>query len=601
MKRLQLLILVAAIAAGAIWWSFYRSRHTSSVAVTSLLPKETLAFAHLPDFNRSRTELRQTDLYQIWAEPTVQEFLQKPRSKIPANLGLDSILQDCESIQMKDLFLAVVAIENSAWKIVGGFRFKGDPANADKVVASWKSRLLGKASESETVDYKGHPIQIDRTGILRLSSVRSGQWFFVANDPELLKPILERTDHGVQDMNVTLAADSVFSVAAKRMPSIYNALGFARVDQLVEKLQLDPIDNTDSPKQMAVVRQIRSICGATSIDGGKIRDSIFIGMPKLVDAGSLTRGALPVATNDTFLYGAGFLNLSKPLPIANSPVSLGWLGGVQQMLDALSTSGVTLETWNKAFGPEFSWVGNWASGSHWPLVFATLPVKDPAKAKEILKTITATNDDSMDWTEKEKDGVHYFSTRANGQLFSMSPTIGLSDKMLIVGASANAIEAAMKRLSSGSSELAASKAFKIAERTVPPAEQMFTYVDPTLIYSRIDATLRPMLFWGAAVLPGIADTVDLSKWPAPEAITKHLSPIVMSQRYDGDGYISESVGPLTFYQSIVGVGTLGGAAAVMYQNRMHRFSNPFAGAIPAPSSPSSTAPAASASPEDSPE
>ena len=37
----------------------------------------------MPDFNRSRSELRRTDLYQIWAEPAVQDFLQKPRTKVP--------------------------------------------------------------------------------------------------------------------------------------------------------------------------------------------------------------------------------------------------------------------------------------------------------------------------------------------------------------------------------------------------------------------------------------------------------------------------------------------------------------------------------------
>ncbi len=98
----------------------------------------------------------------------------------------------------------------------------------------------------------------------------------------------------------------------------------------------------------------------------------------------------------------------------------------------------------------------------------------------------------------------------------------------------------------------------------PPSKRLPTSI-PALIYTRVDATLRPMLFMSAAFLPGIADTVDLNKLPAPETITKHLSPIVMSQRYDGDGYISESVGPVTVYQTIVGVGGLGGAAAVLYQ------------------------------------
>ena len=180
MKRFQLLVLVAAITAAAIWLGFYRSRHTSSAAVTALLPKDTLAFVHLPDFNRSRAELHQTDLYQIWTEPAVQDFLQRPRSKIPAPKRLGSTVQECESLEMKDVFVALVNIEHSAWKIVGGFRFKGDPANAEQIVTNWKAKLLGQAAEQETVDYQGHQIQAATSGIVRLSTVRDGQWFFFA-------------------------------------------------------------------------------------------------------------------------------------------------------------------------------------------------------------------------------------------------------------------------------------------------------------------------------------------------------------------------------------------------------------------------------------
>jgi hypothetical protein len=591
MKRFQLLVIVSMITAGAIWVGLYRSRHTSSAAVTALLPKDTLAFVHMPDFNRSRAELHQTDLYQIWTEPAVQDFLQKPRAKIPMNEGLGPTLQECESLQMKDVFVAVLTIEYSAWKIVGGFRFKGDPGNAEKIVANWKAKLLGKAPDfkQENVDYQGHQIRADTAGILHLFTVRDGQWFFIANDAEQLKPLLDRVDGRVRDPNTALAADDVFAVASKPMPSIYTALAFARIDRLIEKLMpLAEKDANESADQLAAIRQIRSLCGATSFDDGKIRDTIFVGMPKLLDAGNLTRASLPIATKDTFLYAAGFLNLTKPVPLPSSQGAFGWMGGLQRITSALSSNGITLEGWNSAFGPELSWVGDWPANSHWPSLFATLPVKDPAKANKILSVITTVNEDSAAWTHQEKDGVQYFSTRSGGQIFSLSPTIGLSDRMLVAGADAGSVEAAMKRSANGNSELAASTNFLNAEHAVPTAKQAFAYIDPTLIYKRVDATLRPMLFLSAAFLPGIAETVDLNKLPAPEVITKHLSPIVMSQSYNGDGYIAESVGPVTVYQTIVGVGGLGGAAVLYHQQTQTRgpASSPVAPAISPAASPS---------------
>jgi hypothetical protein len=591
MKRFQLVVILSMITAGAIWVGLYRSHHTSSAAVTALLPKDTLAFVHLPDFSRSRSELHQTDLYQIWAEPAVQDFLQKPRAKIPTGEGLGPTLQECESLQMKDAFVALLTIEHGAFKIVGGFRFKGDPENAEKIVANWKAKLLGQAPDltHETVDYQGHQIQADSAGIVRLSLVRAGQWFFVANDPEELKPLLDRADGRVKDPNATLAADDMFAAASKRMPSIYAALAFARIDRLVEKLMpLVDKEANGSADQLAAIRQIRSLCAATSFDGGKIRDTIFVGMPQLLDTGNLTRASLSLATKDTFLYAAGFVNLTKPLPLPGSQSALGWLGGLQKITSTLSSNGITLEGWNSAFGSELSWVGDWPANSHWPSLFATLPVKDPVMANKILTIITTANEDSAEWTRREKDGVRYFSTRSGGQLFSLSPTIGLSDRMLVAGADAGSVEAAMKRSANGNSDLAASKNFLNAERAVPSARQAFTYIDPALIYTRVDATLRPMLFMSAAFLPGIAETVDLNKLPAPEIITRHLSPIVMSQSYDSDGYIAQSVGPVTVYQTILGVGGLGGAAALYYYGQTH-------GPVSLPVAPV-TIPAASPSP-----
>lgn len=527
----------------------------------------------MPDFSRARTEFYQTDLYQLWTEPALQDFLQKPRAKIRANEGVESVLQDCEALQPKDAFAALLKIEDDAWKMIGGFRFKGDPEKAERLVATWKGKILGLALDSkpETVDHQGHKIQVDMKGATRVATVQDGQWFLIANDLDELKTLLDRLDGRVENPATTLVADDVFAAASKRMPSSYFGLTFARIDQLIEKLMSSTNEDTDVPAdQLATIRQIRSICGATSFDGTKIRDTVFVGMPKLLDASDLSRVSLPIATKDAFLYATGFLNLTKPLPLPGSHGALGWMGGLQKITRALASNSVTLNSWNGAFGPELSWIGEWPVAARWPTLFATLPVKDPAKASNILSIITTTDPDSFHWTRKERDGVRYFSTRSGGRLFSLSPTIGLSERMLVAGADAESVEAVMKRSANGTSELATSKIFLRAERAVPTAKQAFSYIDPALIYTRIDAILRPILLWSAAFLPGIGDTVDLNKLPAPEIIARHLSPIVMSQSYDGDGYIAESVGPITLCQAVVGIGGLGGAAAVFYQHQTQR-------------------------------
>src|SRR5207237_8184575 len=110
-------------------------------------------------------------------------------------------------------------------------------------------------------------------------------------------------------------------------------------------------------------------------------------------------------------------------------------------------------------------------------------------------------------------------------------------------------------------DLASSDSYKRAARSVPDPTNFFSYVDPGLLYSRLDATLRPMLFMSAAFLPAINEYVDLSKLPEAEVITRHLSPIVSSQRYSGRGYVAESIGPITLNQSGIGSALLGGLGA----------------------------------------
>jgi hypothetical protein len=278
--------------------------------------------------------------------------------------------------------------------------------------------------------------------------------------------------------------------------------------------------------------------------------------------------SLPIATKETFLYAASSLNLTKEMELSGPAGAAGWRGGLQSITNALSASGVTLEEWKSAFGAEFSLLGDWPATSRMPGLFATLPVKDAAKANKIVKALAADKGEDADWTHEERNGVHYFSMASSGRLFSFSPTIGLSGRILIAGMDADSVEAAMKRSSAGSSELGNSKNFKNAERALPAAQQAFAYVDLALIYTRLDAALRPMLFMSAAFLPGIADTVDLNKLPAAEVITKHLGPIVMSQRYDKEGYVAESIGPVTLYQTVLGVGAISGAATMFYRHQM---------------------------------
>ena len=164
----------------------------------------------------------------------------------------------------------------------------------------------------------------------------------------------------------------------------------------------------------------------------------------------------------------------------------------------------------------------------------------------------------------KKMGSAIFRSNLRASFVAITPTIALSDRILIGGLDPVSVEEAMKRAGGASSELAESPTYKGADRLLPAPTNFFAYIDTAQLYSRLDASLRPMLLMAAAFVPAVAGSIDPGKLPAPEVITKHLSPIVSSQRYDGDGYVAESIGPITLDQLGIGVAifsSFGAAAA----------------------------------------
>jgi hypothetical protein len=303
----------------------------------------------------------------------------------------------------------------------------------------------------------------------------------------------------------------------------------------------------------------------------------------------LNRSSLTLGTKDTFFYLAMLLNLGDRIDTLNQAATLG--GTVQKIFQDLAASGIAPDDWKAAFGLELAALADWPSSSHWPSLLLTLPVTDGAKAGKIIDAIVRADEGAL-WTQTEKDGVRYFSKQSAATLVTMTPTIALSDRILIAGFNPVSVEEAMKRSTSGPSELGNSQTYKAAERLLPAPTNFFSYVDTALLYSRLDAALRPMLLMAAAFAPGIGRTVDLSKLPSPEVITKHLSPIVSSQRYDHDGYVAESLGPITLDQAAIGLAilsTVGTAARQQATTGLGTWT-PSSTATPAPTSSSSPTP-----------
>ena len=543
MKRLGLLVIITALAAVGILYGLRRADRTPHATVTALLPRGTIALAHFPDLNRTRDEWHQSDIYKLYQEPAMQDFLNKPLSRVPQRATAADTASDIERLDPKDAFVAVTSIENNNPHFTGGFRFRGSQSNAEAIIGKWRSQIVRDASAHESVDYQQHKIDIVGAAPNQIATVYDGQWFFASNDLAELKAVLDRADGRDKDRQTTLETDEVFRAAMKHMPASYALLIYLQPKALSEKLASLRQAIGVSADQSAVVDQIQSVCAATRFDKGKIRDVLFVGMPKAESAQKLTQSSLALGTSETFLYLATLLNPDRLAGINQGGLPVG--GWLQKVFDAAGRAGVTVDDWKAAFDLELGSLADWPQNSRWPSIITTLRVKDPVRANKIVNALTHAIDEDVPWTKTEKGGVAYFYMQSPAALFAITPTIALSNQVLVAGLDSVSVESAINRSTKSSGGLANSAAYKSAVHAVPGPTDAFVYVDTALLYSRLDAALRPMLLMSAAFMPAISDYVDVGKLPPPEIVVKHLSPIVSSQRYDGDGYVTESTGPVT--------------------------------------------------------
>jgi hypothetical protein len=549
-KRLVLLVLIAALTAVGILYGLRRADRTPHAAVTALLPRGTIALVHFPDFHRTRDEWHQSDLYKLYQEPAVQDFLNKPLSRVPQSDTVSETVSDIEQLDPKDAFIAVTAIDNTGPHFAGGFRFQGSQSEAEKIVGRWRSQIVRDASVTESVQYEQHKIDIVGAAPNQIATVYDGQWLFASNDLAELKAVLDRADGRAATTagssgggKLTLEGDDTFHAAMKHMPASYALLFYLQPKALSGKLASLSNAIGTSAEQSAMLEQIRSICAAPRFDKGKIRNVLFVGMPKAQSDQKLTRSSLALGSADTVLYLATLLNPGRLAGIDQGGLPLGsWL---QKVFDVATGAGVSVDDWKAAFDLELGSLADWPQSARWPSIITCLRVKDPIRANKIANALTHAIDEDAPWTKTEKNGVLYFYMQSPAALFAITPTIALSNQLLIVGLDSASVESAISRSTKASGALADSSAYKSAVRAVPAPTGAFIYVDTALLYSRLDAGLRPMLLMSAAFMPAISDYVDVGKLPPPEIVAKHLTPLVSSQRYDGDGYVTESTGPVT--------------------------------------------------------
>jgi len=583
MKRILLVLIALAVAAFAGWYYWNLSQKISSAPVAALLPRETIFIAQIPDFNEAYEEWRRCDIYQLYREPAVQDFLRKPLSNVPKNDAVSQTLREIEQLAPKNAFIALTSMENNNPKALGGFRFRGRREDAERIIGGWRSALMGQNSnlKREKVQYERYEIEVVKAVPFSVATVYDPPWFLAATDVRELETLLDRADRRGARPESSLDKDDAYRAAISRRPSNYAAFFYLQPKTFSQRLAAlrAAVGSSPAPGEGTMLEKMRCITGSMQFENGKIHDVLFLGMPKLEHDTALTRSSLSIGTKDTFFYLAMLLNLGEKMDTLNQAAVFAGT----KMFQALTDSGITAADWKAAFGVELGSLADWPPSVQWPSLLVTVPVKDTARAGKIVETLLRADEEAT-WAQTEKDGVRYFSKQSLASFVAITPTIALSDRILIAGLNPVSVEEAIKHGSSGSSELADSQTYQAAARLLPAPTNFFAYIDTALLYSRLDASLRPMLLMAAAFVPAVAGSIDASKLPAAEVITKHLSPIICSQKYERDGYLAESIGPITLDQLGIGLAILSSFGAPMRQIG----SSPARAAIPPTTTPTLT-------------
>jgi len=143
--------------------------------------------------------------------------------------------------------------------------------------------------------------------------------------------------------------------------------------------------------------------------------------------------------------------------------------------------------------------------------------------------------------------------------------IAQNDLFLLVGTDATFVTKAAKG-PTGEKTLMESAPFQPALGIYESANEGFCYIDTPTTFERLYSNFVPVLRFGALVIPSIGKMMDINKMPKPETISRHLPPIVLSQKRTTDGTLIESSGPVSMSEFLlIGAGAFGATKWPLFQ------------------------------------
>lgn len=529
MKKIVIGLVAAGILVLAGVLVFKRSEGPSQAA--ALAPGDSIAFVNIPNIPLTGFRWTRCALAKIAAEPEVRAFMELPLKNLKEAPGADETTDLLTKLKPGNVFLSALEDTGDGPRLLAGVQFWGKREDFDNAVARLRKAFpVGDETVSRS-EHRGLEILSSRHGDLTLFTVAAGRWGFLSNNEAILLAAIDRA--AGDSPGDGLSRNAEFLKVIAELPKEPDLLAFARMDRAVDQLLAagNALGATPVPAQVEQLKSTRAIGAAWKIDGNLQRDAMFLLRPESGEpAEPLEHVAMELTKPETFLFFDFQLNLSA-LP--------EWIEGLAEIQPALAaTLAPFAEQLAIDYGPECALLASWPEGNAFPSPMLALQVKNPdASAAPWLAAANSR-------------------TIGGRQIFvlpSMTTQIAAaqSERFLVLGTDPEMLAAA---LDGHPNTLQDSPTFQSAKPALKAANEAFCYLDARTLFERSYGSLLPVIRLGAAMMPDLANRIDVSKLPKPETIGQHLPPIVFTQRRTDEGIRLESSGPVSMGQLLLVTG-----------------------------------------------
>jgi hypothetical protein len=532
MKRI-LVGLLFLLVLSALLFLLLSERKNESPPAARLASPDSIIYCELRDFPESVRRWPETTLRKIALEPSVARFLSRPIGQIPASWKM--AWRAIARLYPTNAYVCCSDWNGKDW--VFGARCKGDLRNWQNEIGAQirglSSYRLEVVSPDSNSDVDSSPV-LGRT----IFTARVDDWLLFSQRLGALRSALARAG----DKPAGLEVSAVFKQCYAHVPLDADFYGFFAGTSTGSAVPaLDWLPSTIA---------IPAIMIATKMEGPNIHDTLFTRTsPEQV---KLSAKGRYLTTPNTLVYACLPLDLLHLRDLVRRfEKRWGIAETARQYLDEVTVSGVDFHQLSETVkGVEI--VVN--RSPDWDFLdgFFLLEVRDSDRFMEMVRKIL------------EQEFPHRWSEGSIGD--SKVFRFGVGKSALVFGMSGNHFIAAQN------AETYAEAQTRLSDQRVgihPPDSYKPTgtdlsssvrfYLDSNALFERGYGSLRPVLVFGAALVPNLNTLFDPATLPEASEISKHLTPILMYRRDLPDGVVEDSVGPVTAYEaSAIGIGAVAG-------------------------------------------